>query len=153
MQRIFGVFVVLVAAGLAACGGESSAAEGTWTLDTDALFTSNRATIQGMMPPGGDEAMMKEFEEGFRRQIQGMKATITLKGDHTYASAFSMPGAPSEDGSGTWTMSGDTVTIQPKVKNGKKVEGEKAWSLTLKDGTLTGKPDPNVPLTLVLRRG
>jgi hypothetical protein len=91
-------------------------------------------------------------EKMARKQLDSMKATLKLKGDKTYESSYVM-GSNTENGSGTWSASGNQVTIQPKVKKGEPVTGDdaKAWTVTLSGNTMSGKPEANGP-TIVLKR-
>lgn len=93
-------------------------------------------------------AISKMFDE----KMGGLKATIDIKDDKTYSWDFAM-GEDKESGTGTWASEGTSITLTPKVKDGKAAEGEDAMpiKLTRKGDTLEGKT-PKTGETLTLKR-
>jgi hypothetical protein len=152
MKTILGVLVVLCVAGLAACGDKASGAVGTWVLDSAATFEASRGGLLGpaQLPPDAAKAMEAQMKAGFEK----MTVTITIKSDDTFTGKFALGDQEKEDNAGTWSAAGDKVTLQPKTKNGQPATGNaaKAMTLTLKGDTLSGKPDANAPVTIVLKR-
>ncbi len=134
------------AGGITAESFDPKSPVGTWLMDTKPIADMMKPMMEiakagvEMLPAGPEkDKAMKEFTEkmgGFDK----MKFAVTLKKDGTMVSDVDMPGEETETGTGVWTQSGDTVTITPKTKNGKPVEGNSAESkaFTFKDGTLSG---------------
>ena len=153
MRKLFSVFAVLCAASLAACGGDSGP-EGKWVLDAKGSFEASRGGLKAQIPPGAPAELAQQMEAEVRKTFDAMTVNVTLKGDKTFTSKAIMRDL-TEDATGTWSVSGSQVTLQTKTKDGKPAEGDNAKSMTLtwKGDTMSGKPDANSPLMLVLKRG
>ena len=126
MQKPFASFLsVLALALLAACGGGSAAAVGTYQLDVDSMFAAMSAEMKGAPPE-----MLAEMKKK-------MSGAIDLKADQTATFAFDMgmPLAPKINETGTWKLEGATLTMTTKkgdkddVKSAKLVNG----AITIED--------------------
>lgn len=162
-----------LALGLAACGdkggsggGGGGGVVGSWTVDVDALLgeatkaaeeqmqkalaaapPEQREMMKGLMPSGD------KLKDMIKAQAKEMEGVMTFRADGT----CSMASASEDDkevGEGTWTQSGETVTVKPTTKNGEAVSGEDAEPITLtfKGGKLSMKPAPEAPVIYFKRK-
>jgi hypothetical protein len=100
-----------------------------------------------------DEAR-KLAEQKARKELETqMKASITLKDDKTFTSTFTMMGQASNR-AGTWSATGDQVTLKTTTKEGQPATGSdaKTMKLTLKGDTMSGQEEGGPPITIVLKR-
>jgi hypothetical protein len=137
MSKSFFAGVALLL-GVAACGGKGGV-EGTWTVDANAMVDLAVAEMKAR-----GNVVTPEQRAGIATMFKDVKMELTFKGDGTASATMGgMPGASDETMTGTWTQSGDVVTVTTKTKNGKPAEGEdaKAQPLVLKDGKLTMTKD------------
>src|SRR5262245_5934216 len=129
MKTFLSMLAVAIAVSLAACGDKGaggsggSSPEGNWVLDVDGAIEASR-------PPGLAPEKIKEEDAGARSFFEMMKVTLALKGDKTFTST-SAGGGETQTIAGTWSQSGDQVTLQAKTKDGKPAEGESAKPMTL----------------------
>lgn len=100
----------------AACGAGDSHAVGTYHLDVDELVAQM----------GGD--MPAEAKAAAKAMMSG---SIELKADHKAHYLLKMPMGGDMDETGTWSLSGDQLTIE------KDTGDEGPMTVTLKDGTIT----------------
>ncbi len=109
-----------------------------------------RELAQAMI--AGEKEAAAVVSKMFDEKMSGLKATIDIKDDKTYSWDFAM-GEDKDSGTGTWASEGSSITLTPKVKNGKPAEGEDAMpmKLTRKGDTLEGKT-PKTGETLTLKR-
>ena len=148
MKRLFSVLVVLCAAGLSACGDKGADGPvGTWVLDTKAFFDQNTELFGGVATGGPEEQKARAELE------KSMQTTMVLKADKSFTGDFVMMGQSTKV-AGSWSASGDQVTFTAKTKNGEPVTGKdtKPWTLTVKGNSMSGKPDAETPVTIVLKR-
>ncbi len=134
---------------LAACGGDSGGVAGTYEIDKTAL---EKMAIEGAK----EKAKVDELPEAalamIKQGLKDMKATLVIKSDGTWAGSAAMPGKPKEEGSGTWTMDGDKLTMVTTMKDGKPAtEEEEDDVATYKDGALlmTDSKDPSIVIRMV----
>jgi len=136
MRKSFfaGVALLLVVA----CGGKGGA-EGTWTVDTNALV--DMAVAEGKTRGAEVTAEQRAM---FAQMFKDAKMELVLKGDGSASMTMAgLPGTASEAMTGTWTQSGDVVTITGKTKNGQPAQGDdaKPQPLTLNGDKLTMTKD------------
>lgn len=106
-MNLFGVGVAFLLSILPACGGAASAA-GVYELDKDALQKAMAAD----MPAGTPAEMVKGM-------LDSMKMSIELKADGTAVATVNMMGKD-DGGTGTWKLTGDTISMTMKGKDGKE---------------------------------
>jgi hypothetical protein len=141
MRPLAAVFLV---SALAACGGGSTSAAGSWQVDQAALEQSLGAMVEKLPADQREEA--KAGMAMMKGVFGGM--SFELKADGTAAMTMAMMGQK-QDSTGTWKQIGDQVTITSKERKGDET---KAW--TLKDGKLSikEKMDNGVEMELVFER-
>ena len=149
-------------ASLAACGdksggggGGSSGVEGTWEVNLDALVDAVTAEQVKGNPAMSKPEVIDGMKKATRAMMSSMKVEVNFKSDHTVTMDMSgMPQQEPEHLISSWSQSGDQVTVTPKTKNGKPVEGEdaKVVTMTQKGNTIMFKPDPTKPMEFVLNR-
>jgi len=133
---------------------------GTWKADMTPIISMMRPMIEmglkmaeSMAPEGGDPAeKAKKIEEAKKQlaELEKAEMVMTLKKDGTATFFATMSDGP-EDGTGTWSQSGDQVTVTMKTSGGKPAEGNKAEAktLTFKDNTLLLSEGP---MSITFRR-
>lgn len=109
---------------------------GTWT---------GRIILDMSKMPKPTNPQQQQTMKKMMDQLAKMRITLKLKANKSFSvSAPAGPGGKPQTGEGTWTQSGQTVTITVKTENGKPATGQSAQPQALslsKDGkTMTLVP-------------
>jgi hypothetical protein len=100
------------------------------------------------------EEARKLIEQKARTDIEKqMQATMTFKGDKSWTGDFVMMGQSTKV-AGTWSATGDQVTLKTTKKNDQPATGDDAKTLTMtvKGDVMSGKAEEGLPITLVMKR-
>jgi hypothetical protein len=151
--------VSLVACSDSGSGGgapaDPNSAVGTWAADMAPMLAAVKPMLEAQIKAaesmaGANPEAKKQLDELRSQLAEFDKAEIamTLKSDGSATMRAVVPGQKTDNLTGSWTQTGDQVTITPKTKNGAAVTGEaaEAKTLTLKNGVLSGT-DEGMPLT------
>lgn len=96
---------------LPSCGG-ASGPEGTWVIDKEATKTAFLAKMKAQAPAGAQgEQAAAMAEQMIGPMIDQMKFHLTLKAGGAAEGSFTMMG-DTKAATGTWTATGNTVTIK-----------------------------------------
>ena len=152
MKTIAMAAVAACLLGLSGCGDDNPAV-GTWVVDVEGTVAAglpkvlekanegmerertkilegageNRWVAEAMLRP--PEETKRLIEKGAREQLAArigqMKMSMKIESGGGASFRVEMGGGV-EEGTGAWVLAGDTLTLTPKTKNGKPVEGEDA---------------------------
>lgn len=128
---------------------DPTSAVGRWTADMTPIVAMMKPMLEmavkmaeSMPQVAGADAgdSKKKLDEAKRKfaNLDKMKMDIDLAKDGSATMDVAMANDAPESAVGSWTQTGDQVTIAMKTSNGKALEGRKAEpkTLTLKDGSL-----------------
>lgn len=111
MKRLAAASLVLLAA---ACGGATDSPAGSFALDREAFVAGAVQTMRDAgRIPGGAEAMA-------RQMLNRVRFTLDLAADGSFRAAMDA-GEERHDYSGTWTRSGNRVTVNQTHEDGEPV--------------------------------
>jgi lipopolysaccharide export system protein LptA len=143
MRRLLALLVVPWCVALSGCGESGgkggsggSGPVGTWTLDTATVLKDAKAQAEAemlkridLLPEDQREAARQEMAQQVSMLSGAMtvhEGTLTLKADHTFDVAMVKAGKPGDTVAGTWSQTGDTITLVHTTKNGKPATGNDA---------------------------
>jgi hypothetical protein len=146
----------------APASADAKSAVGRWSADMAPLIAMMKPMLEmavkmaeSMAPAGGAESAdaKKKQDEAKKKlaDLDKVKMVLDLSKDGSAAMDVAMAGDAPEKVLGSWTQTGDQVTVTMKTSNGKAVEGRKAEprTFTLKDDVMTMSEGP---MTITFKR-